>query len=99
MVSVVAFALVHLTPGDPVANILGDRATTEDIERVRHQLRLDRPLYEQYVVWLWSVVRGDLGRSVFVDQPVAAMILERAEPTLLLAATALLLTLVIGIPA
>jgi peptide/nickel transport system permease protein len=99
MVSVVAFALVHLTPGDPVANILGDRATTEDIERVRHQLGLDRPLYEQYVVWLFNVVRGDLGRSVFVDQPVVGMIVERAEPTLLLAGTALLLTLVIGIPA
>ncbi len=80
LVSMVAFALVHLTPGDPVANILGDKATPEDIERVRGQLGLNRPLHEQYVVWLFNVFRGDLGRSLFIDQPVLDMILERIEP-------------------
>ena len=99
LVSLIAFALVHLTPGDPVATILGDKATPEDIERVRHQLGLDRPLPEQYVTWLFNALRGDLGRSVFIDQPVTGMILERIEPTLLLASAALLLTILIGVPA
>lgn len=99
LVSVVAFALVHFTPGDPVALILGEEATPEDIERVRHQLGLDRPLPEQYVVWLGRAVRGDLGRSVFVDQPVTGMIVERAEPTVMLASVALVITLLVGIPA
>jgi peptide/nickel transport system permease protein len=99
MVSLIAFGLVHLTPGDPVANILGERATTEDIERVRRQLGLDRPLPIQYVTWLGNVLRGDFGRSVFIDQPVTSMLVERIEPTLLLAGTALLLTVLIGIPA
>jgi peptide/nickel transport system permease protein len=98
LVSVIAFALVHLTPGDPVTLILGEQATPEDIVRVRHQLGLDRPLYEQYVGWLGRALGGDLGRSVFVDQPVTNMIVERAEPTLLLASVALLITLAVGIP-
>jgi peptide/nickel transport system permease protein len=98
LVSVIAFALVHLTPGDPVTLILGEDAAPEDMLRVRHQLGLDRPLPEQYVVWLGRALGGDLGRSVFVDQPVTSMIVERAEPTLLLASAALLITLMVGIP-
>ncbi len=99
LVSILTFGLIHLAPGDPVANILGDKATTDDIERVRHQLGLDRPLHEQYLRWVANVLRGDLGRSVFVDQPVLAMIAERAEPTLLLAGCALALTILFGVPA
>jgi peptide/nickel transport system permease protein len=99
LVSVIAFGLVHLTPGDPVANILGDKATVEDIARVRGQLGLDRPLPEQYARWLLNVLRGDLGKSVFNDQPVVSMLIERIEPTLMLAGLALVLTVLIGIPA
>ena len=99
IVSIITFALVHLTPGDPVALILGDDATVEEIERVQHQLGLDQPVYEQYFRWVGRVLQGDLGQSVYLDQPVTSMILARAEPTLMLAAMALLLTLVIGIPA
>lgn len=99
VVSLLAFALVHLTPGDPVAAILGDKATPEDIERVRRQLGLDRPFHEQYVVWVFRALQGDLGRSIWVDQPVTEMIIDRAEPTVLLATSALVLTVLIGIPA
>lgn len=99
LVSIIAFTLVHLTPGDPVAQILGDDATTADIERVRHNLGLDRPIYEQYFLWVSNALRGDLGQSIYVDQPVTNMLLERAEPTLMLAGVALFITLVIGIPA
>lgn len=99
LVSVLAFLLVHLTPGDPVTTILGEDATQSEIERVRHQLGLDRPLYEQYVVWLLNAVRGDLGQSLFINQPVTSMIVQRLEPTLLLAGVAFIFTLVIGIPA
>ncbi|MFS8531770.1 hypothetical protein [Sphaerobacter thermophilus] len=63
LVSIVAFALMHLTPGDPVAGILGEDATAEEIERVRQQLGLDRPIYEQYIVRLWNAVRGDLAEA------------------------------------
>lgn len=98
LVSLVAFALMHLTPGDPVAAILGDDATTEEIARVREQLGLDRPLHEQYIVWLSHAIRGDLGRSLFTDQAVTSMIFQRAEPTLLLATMATAFTLIFGIP-
>ena len=98
LVSIVAFALMHLTPGDPVAGILGEDATAEEIERVRQQLGLDRPIYEQYIVWLWNAVRGDLGHGIFTNEPVTTMIVQRVEPTLLLAGTALVFTLLFGIP-
>lgn len=98
IVSVIAFTLIHLTPGDPVSLILGPDATISEIERVRQNLGLDRPLYEQYFVWISHVLRGDLGTSIFVDQPVASMILTRLETTLLLTGLALLFTVCLGIP-
>lgn len=99
LVSIMAFMLVHLTPGDPVASLLGDDATVEEIETVRDRLGLNKPLYEQYYTWLFHVVQGDLGQSLFADQPVTSMIVARAEPTLLLTFLALVFTLVIGLPA
>ncbi|HLT20264.1 MAG TPA: ABC transporter permease [Thermomicrobiales bacterium] len=98
LVSLISFTLVHLTPGDPVAQILGDDATVDEIERVRHDLGLDRPVYEQYLIWVGDALRGDLGQSIYVNQPVTSMIIERAEPTLMLAIVALFFTLIIGIP-
>lgn len=99
LVSIMAFMLVHLTPGDPVASLLGDDATVAEIEAVRERLGLNRPLHEQYFTWLFNVMRGDLGQSLFADQSVTSMIVARAEPTLLLTFMALVFTLVIGMPA
>lgn len=99
LVSIMTFMLVHLTPGDPVSQLLGDDATGAEIEAVRDRLGLNEPLYEQYFTWLFNVIQGDLGQSLFADEPVAGMILSRVEPTLFLTFMALLFTLVIGLPA
>lgn len=82
IVAVLVFMLLHLSPGDPAAIIAGDTATADDIERIRQHLGLNLPLPEQFFGWLWRVLHGDLGVSVFTGLPVTAMILQRAEPTL-----------------
>jgi len=82
IVAVIVFLLLHLSPGDPAAIIAGDTASSDDIERIRRQLGLDRPLHEQFAGWLWRVLQGDFGVSVFTGLPVATMIAQRIEPTL-----------------
>ena len=99
VVGVVVFALVHLTPGDPAAVILGDRATAEDIARLRDQLGLNDPLPVQFVRWFGNVLRLDFGESIFLGEPVTQALRDRAEPTLLLTLYALSIQLVIGVPA
>ncbi len=99
IVGVVVFALVHLTPGDPAAVILGDRATAEDIERLRDQLGLNDPLPLQFVRWIGGAVRLDFGESIFLGESVTSALAGRLQPTLLLTLYALLIQLGIGIPA
>lgn len=99
VVGVVVFALVHLTPGDPAAVILGDRATPEDIERLREQLGLNEPLPVQFVHWFGNMLRLDFGESIFLGEPVMQALRDRAEPTILLTLYALLFQVVIGVPA
>ena len=98
VVAVVVFALLHLSPGDPAAVIAGDQATVADVEKVRVQLGLDRPLPVQFASWLGAVLRGDLGVSIYNGQPVATMILQRAEPTLALSLCTLSVALLGAIP-
>ncbi len=98
VVGVVVFALLHLSPGDPAAVIAGDQASVADVEKIRAQLGLDRPLPVQFAAWLADVLRGDLGVSIYNNQPVATMILQRAEPTLALALCTLLVALLAAIP-
>ena len=98
VVAVVVFALLHLAPGDPAAVIAGDQATTQEIEKVRAQLGLDRPLVVQFGSWLADVARGDLGRSIYDGQPVARMIGQRIEPTIALSLCTLLVALVLSLP-
>jgi peptide/nickel transport system permease protein len=98
VVAVVVFALLHLSPGDPAAVIAGDQATVAEVEKVRAQLGLDRPLLVQFGSWLADVLRGDLGVSIYNNQPVATMILQRAEPTIALALCTLLVALAGAIP-
>jgi len=82
VVAVVVFLLLHLSPGDPAALIAGDTASSDDVERVRQLLGLNRPLYEQFFSWLWRLLQGDMGVSVFTGLPVTKMIGQRIEPTL-----------------
>jgi peptide/nickel transport system permease protein len=98
VVAAVVFALLHLSPGDPAAVIAGDQATTQEIEKVRVQLGLDRPLPVQFASWVGDLVRGDLGRSIYDGQPVAKTIGQRVEPTVALAVCTLFIALLISIP-
>ena len=98
VVVTVVFFLIHLIPGDPVAVILGPEANAEQIEAARHELGLDRPLPEQLVRFYARLLRGDLGRSYFLDRPVTTALWERAEPTLILMASALFVAVLIGVP-
>jgi peptide/nickel transport system permease protein len=82
IVAVIVFLLLHLSPGDPAALIAGDTASSADVERVRELLGLDRPLHEQFASWLWRLLQGDMGVSVFTGLPVTRMIGQRIEPTL-----------------
>jgi peptide/nickel transport system permease protein len=99
VVGVVVFALVHLTPGDPAAVILGDRATPEQIAHLRDELGLNDPLPVQFVRWFGGVLRFDFGNSIFLGEPVTRALLDRAQPTILLTVYALCFQVVIGVPA
>ena len=96
-VSIIIFMVLHLSPGDPVEIMLGSQATQEDRVRLRADLGLDQPLPVQYARWLGHVVRGDLGRSLWMKRPVLGEVLLRFKATLILAGTALVLSTTIGL--
>ncbi|MBM3571051.1 MAG: ABC transporter permease [Alphaproteobacteria bacterium] len=97
IVGVFVFMLLHLAPGDPAAIIAGDNATTANIEAIRTRLGLDRPLHEQFLSWVWATLQGDLGISMFSNLPVTKLVLQRAEPTIALATTTLIVAVTIAI--
>jgi len=94
----VVFSLVFLMPGDPAIVIAGDYATPERIEEIRRLHGFDQPMLVQYVNWLWHVVQGDLGTSLYSSEEVSRLIVDRLPNTLLLVVYALVLGTVIGIP-
>jgi peptide/nickel transport system permease protein len=98
VVAIFVFSLLYITPGDPAAVIAGDIATAEDIAHIHHQLGLDEPFLWRFGGWLWGVLRGDLGISIFTNLPVAQLIGQRLEPTLALTTTALVVTVIFAIP-
>src|ERR671922_1820776 len=81
-VSVIIFMVLHLSPGDPAEIMLGSQATKEDLARLRAELGLDDPLHVQYARWLGHVVRGDLGRSLWMRRPVLGEVVVRLKATL-----------------
>src|ERR1700749_3626716 len=91
------FLLIHLVPGDPVQQMLGEGATASDLAALRHQYGLDVPLGQQYVHYWRGVFHGDLGRSLRLNDSVAHLVLSRYPYTLELTVAALLLARVIGI--
>ena len=93
------FFMIHLIPGDPAAVMAGAESSKEEIENIRRFMGLDRPLYEQYGRFVFRLLQGDLGKSLFMDQPVVSVIAERLEPTMLLTFLSLLVAVTIGIPA
>lgn len=99
LVAVLTFLVIHIVPGDPAGAMLGTEATAERISQLRQQLGLDTPLPQQFVEWVARAVRGDLGQSFYLRQPVTESLMERLPLTLTLAACALVVSLAIGIPA
>lgn len=97
-VSLFVFSLLYIAPGDPAAIIAGDQATSADIARIRVSLGLDRPFLVRFGDWLWQVLHGNLGTSIFTNLPVTHMIAQRVEPTLSLTVLTLLISLSVAIP-
>jgi peptide/nickel transport system permease protein len=98
VVAVIVFLLLHLAPGDPAVIIAGDTATASDVEQIRQKLGLDRPLPEQFFGWVWRMLHGDLGVSVFTGLPVTTMIAQRIEPTLWLTLFTITFAVVLAVP-
>src|ERR671926_1017883 len=91
VVALFVFSLLYIAPGDPAAVIAGDQASPEDVERIRQSLGLDRPFLVQFGSWVWRILHGDLGTSIFTNLPVSALIGQRLGPTLSLMMVTLLL--------
>jgi ABC-type dipeptide/oligopeptide/nickel transport system permease component len=96
-VLIVVFLLLYVAPGDPVLEMVGERADPATIARLRQELRLDDPLPVQFAHYAGGVLRGDLGRSYITGRPIARDIVERFPKTLQLAAAAMLLAACLGI--
>jgi peptide/nickel transport system permease protein len=98
IVAIFVFSLLYVTPGDPAAVIAGDLATADDIARIRARLGLDEPFHVRFAQWAWAAIGGDLGVSIFTNQPVTRMIQQRIEPTLMLSLCTLVITVVLAVP-
>lgn len=99
VVTISVFALIHVTPGDPIQIMLGMQTSPEAVTALRKQYHFDRSLPEQYLIWVTGAVRGDLGTSIRQRQPVTQMIAERFPISLQLAVASMLFALVIAFPA
>jgi peptide/nickel transport system permease protein len=98
IVALVVFSILHIAPGDPAGVIAGDQATEEQIQAIRSKLRLDLPFHEQFMLWLSSALRGDLGISIFSNRPVTALFLQRLEPTIALALLTTIIAVILAVP-
>ncbi len=96
--SILIFLMLKLVPGDPVQILAGVGARQEDIERLTHELGLDRPIHIQYITWIRNLVRGDWGRSIVSREPVLTMVLSRFKNTLTLCGAGIAIAVLIGLP-
>lgn len=95
--SIIVFLVMAMIPGDPATAILGSYATPENVARINRDLGLDKPLIEQYFIWISNVLQGDLGRSFALNRPVIDEVLERFQATLILAGVSLVFCSIIGL--
>lgn len=95
--TIIVFLIMAMIPGDPATAILGSYATPENVDRLNRDLGLDKPLFQQYLIWLTNLFQGDFGRSYTLNRPVLDEVLERFSATLILAGTSLLLCSVLGL--
>ncbi len=98
VVAVVVFLILRLTPGDPAAVIAGNSGTLEDIARIRKQLGLEEPLLIQFGIWFKGLLTGDLGHSFYFRLPVTELIGQRLEPTFMLAASTIVIAVLVAVP-
>ncbi|KFC64164.1 putative ABC transporter permease protein [Bosea sp. LC85] len=97
-VALFVFSLLYIAPGDPAAVIAGDQATPADVEKIRLSLGLDRPYLIRFGEWLFKVLQGDLGTSIFTSLPVTQLISQRIEPTVSLMVLTLIFAVVVAVP-
>jgi peptide/nickel transport system permease protein len=97
IISILAFLLLSLLPGDPAIIIAGEQASPEAVERVRQQLGLDRPFLQQLAIWLLNLAQGNFGSSLVLNQSVLSAVGERLPVTLSLAALSISITIPIGV--
>ncbi|WEJ12844.1 ABC transporter permease [Sinorhizobium prairiense] len=95
--SIIVFLVMALIPGDTATAILGSYATPENVDRINRDLGLDKPVVQQYAIWIGNVLQGDFGRSFALNRPVLDEVLERFQATLVLTGVSLVLCSVIGL--
>src|SRR5918996_1843536 len=98
MVAIFVFLMLRLTPGAPAAIIAGDAANTQQIELIRERLGLNEPIHEQFVTWIGNLLQGNLGESFFFKTAVAELIAQRVGPTLMLATSTIIFTVLVAVP-
>ena len=98
IVAVVSFSLIHITPGDPASLMAGDQATPDQLAVIRAEMGLDKPIYEQLLIYFSDIIRGDLGESIFSKFKVTTLIAQRLEPTLSIALFSQIVAIAIAIP-
>ena len=98
-ISILVFSFVNLIPGDPAMAMLGERVTAESVARVRESLGLDRPIWEQYGIYMGKVLRGDWGTTILQRDNISQELLKRFPATVELALAGILLAMLFGIPA
>ena len=98
VVALFVFLLLRLTPGDPAAILAGENATTEQLERIRTSLGLNEPLYTQFFTWVGKLLHGDLGVSLISNVPVLKMIGQRVEPSISIALSTIILSILVAVP-
>jgi peptide/nickel transport system permease protein len=98
IVAFFVFSLLYLAPGDPASIIAGEQATPEEVERIRQTLGLDQPFVVRFGAWIWRILHGDLGTSIFSNLPVADLIAQRIAPTLSLMALTFVFAVAVAVP-
>src|SRR5436305_12324776 len=98
VVALFVFLLLRLTPGDPAAILAGDNASPEQLERIRTSLGLNEPLYTQFFTWIGKLLHGDLGESLISHVPVLKMIGQRVEPSISIALSTIVLSILVAVP-
>ena len=98
IVAVLVFSMLRMTPGDPASIIAGAAATSADVAGIREKLGLDRPIVEQFAIWIGNLLHGDFGESFFFKKTVASLIADRVGPTLALATITMVLSISIAVP-